>query len=113
MEYSVNETKVLAIHLGMAYKTLERLGETIVEEPERLNFETLLRCRDGSNITFNDIRKAIENGNIQNPHTLCKVRSIDFVNSRPKVESFQAYLTISACYFFLKKEWYYISTVKT
>ncbi|VDI75753.1 Hypothetical predicted protein [Mytilus galloprovincialis] len=81
MEYSVNETKELAIHLGMAYKTLERLGETIVEEPERLNFETLRRCLDGSNITFNDIRKAIENGDIQNPHTLCKVvrgQPIDF-----------------------------------
>lgn len=73
MQYNVHETKELAIHLGMQNSTWERLYETIMEEPERLNFETLRRCVDEFNITFNDIRKAIEGGRIQNLHNLCKV----------------------------------------
>ncbi|XP_052080208.1 uncharacterized protein LOC127718253 [Mytilus californianus] len=81
MQYSVNETKELAIHLGMQFNTWERLYETFGEEPERLNFEILRRCLNGSNITFNEIRKAVKSGKIQNPHTLCKVvrgQPIDF-----------------------------------
>ncbi|XP_071150393.1 uncharacterized protein [Mytilus edulis] len=81
MQYTVNETKELANHLGMQYNTWERLYLTFVEEPERLNFETLRKCLDGSHITFNDIRKAVESGNIQNPHIICKVvreKLIDF-----------------------------------
>ncbi|CAG2246719.1 unnamed protein product [Mytilus edulis] len=73
MQFSVNETKELANHLGMQYNTWERLYLTFVEEPERLNFETLRKCLDGSHITFNDIRKAVESGSIQNPHIICKV----------------------------------------
>ncbi|XP_071148270.1 uncharacterized protein [Mytilus edulis] len=81
MQYSVNEAKELAIHLGMQYYTWDRLYTTFKVEPERLNFETLRRCLDGFDITFNDIKKAIEDGSIQNPHTLCKVvrgQLIDF-----------------------------------
>lgn len=73
MQYNVHETKELAIHLGMQYSTWEGLYDTIGEEPERLNFETLRKCVDQYTITFNDIRKAVERGNIQNPHSLCKV----------------------------------------
>lgn len=76
IQYSVNEARELAIHLGMQYVIWERLYETFGEEPERLNFETLRRCVQGSNITFNDIGVAVESGKIQNPHTLCKVSSI-------------------------------------
>ncbi|CAG2246717.1 unnamed protein product [Mytilus edulis] len=71
MQYSVNETKEFAIHLGMQYNTWARMYETI-QEAERLKFETLRRCVDNYNITFNDIRKAVEFGNIQNLHILCK-----------------------------------------
>lgn len=114
MQYSVNEAKELAIHLGMQYNTWDKLYTTFKVEPERLNFETLRRCLDGFDITFNDIKKAIEDGNIQNPHTLCKVSSIDVVNIRPRVENFQAYFTISACNFFFKKKVRYnFSTVYT
>lgn len=72
LQYSINETAQLAIHLGMEYSTWERLHETI-EEPERLNFEALRRCIESSHKTFDDIRKAIEASSIQNQHTLCKV----------------------------------------
>ncbi|CAC5383621.1 unnamed protein product [Mytilus coruscus] len=60
----------------------ERVGNSSwngVEEPGRLNFETLRRCLDYSCITLNDIRKAVDRGNIQNPHTLCRV-----VGGKPK-----------------------------
>ncbi|XP_052065807.1 uncharacterized protein LOC127705519 [Mytilus californianus] len=81
MQYSIHETKELAIHLGMKFNIWESLYDTLGEEPERLNFEILHRCIESSSITFDDIRKAVESGNIQNPHTLCKVlrdQPIDF-----------------------------------
>ncbi|CAC5425816.1 unnamed protein product [Mytilus coruscus] len=46
------------------------------QEPEILKFETLRKYRDEFCITFNDIRKAVEIGNIRNSHTLCKVSFI-------------------------------------
>lgn len=80
MEYSIHETKELSIHLGMKYNIWESLYDTLGEEAERLNFEILHRCIDSSAITFDDIRKAAAIGNIQNPHTLCKVRGILIVH---------------------------------
>ncbi|VDI00786.1 Hypothetical predicted protein [Mytilus galloprovincialis] len=82
MQYNVNETKELAILLGLQYIKWEGLYETI-DEPERLKFETLRTCLDCPDMTFNDIKRAIESGtcSVQNPHTLCKVvrgQSIDF-----------------------------------
>ncbi|VDI39842.1 Hypothetical predicted protein, partial [Mytilus galloprovincialis] len=82
MQYNVNETKELAILLGLQYIKWEGLYETI-DEPERLKFETLRTCLDCSDMTFNDIKRAIESGtcSVQNPHTICKVvrgQSIDF-----------------------------------
>ena len=73
MQYSIHETKELAIHLGMDYNTWERMYDTLGEEPERLNFEILHRCIESFPITFDDIKKAVEIGNIKNPHILCKV----------------------------------------
>ncbi|VDI58011.1 Hypothetical predicted protein [Mytilus galloprovincialis] len=81
MQYSINETKELAISLGMQVGTWDDMYVTLCEEPERLKFETLRRCIGDSNKTFNDIRNAIELGKIQNQHTLCKVvrgNTIDF-----------------------------------
>ncbi|VDI09861.1 Hypothetical predicted protein [Mytilus galloprovincialis] len=81
MQYSIHETKELAIRLGMEYNTWERMYDTLGEEPERLNFEILHRCIESSSITFDDIKKAVEIGNIKNPHILCKVlrdKPIDF-----------------------------------
>lgn len=73
MQYSINETRELVIHLGLQLTTLEDMYVTFSEEPERFKFETLRKCLSGSNITFEDIRKAAADGQIQNQHTLCKV----------------------------------------
>lgn len=76
MQYSVTETKELCIYLGMQYNSWEKMYHALADEPERLNFETLRKCLDSFHITFNDIRKAIEDGSIQNPHILCKVSQL-------------------------------------
>lgn len=73
MQYSINETKELAMHLGMDYQTWDDLYVTFGEEPERLKFEALLRSVQYSNSTLNNIKKAVEAGKIQNKHSLCKV----------------------------------------
>ncbi|XP_063400327.1 uncharacterized protein LOC134684938 [Mytilus trossulus] len=91
MQYSIHEIKELSIHLGMGYNTWERMYDTLGEEPERLNFEILHRCIDSSSITFDDFRKAAAIGNIQNPHTLCKVvrdKLIDF-DQEPEIWDYE------------------------
>ncbi|XP_076116511.1 uncharacterized protein LOC143083986 isoform X1 [Mytilus galloprovincialis] len=91
MEYSIHETKELSIHLGMKYNIWESLYDTLGEEADRLNFEILHRCIDSSAITFDDIRKAAAIGDIQNPHTLCKVvrdKLIDF-DQEPEIWDYE------------------------
>ncbi|XP_076089105.1 uncharacterized protein LOC143059486 [Mytilus galloprovincialis] len=81
MQYSINETKELAMHLGMDYQTWDDLYVTFGEEPERLKFEALHKTVVGTHLTFNDIRKAVEIGKIRTIHSLCKVvrgNPIDF-----------------------------------
>ncbi|XP_071123677.1 uncharacterized protein [Mytilus edulis] len=84
MQYSIHETKELAVHLGMQFRTLDMLDDvfdTSVNEPVRVKFEILSRCIHSFCVTFNDIKRALESGEIQNPHTICKVlmgNSIDF-----------------------------------
>lgn len=73
MQYSINETKELAMHLGMDYQTWDDLHVTFGEEPERLKFEVLLKTVVDTHLTFNDIRKAVEFGKIRSIHSLCKV----------------------------------------
>ncbi|CAC5383605.1 unnamed protein product [Mytilus coruscus] len=82
MQYSVNEIKELLINLQKESAIWESLlYDESQQEPEILKFETLRKYRDEFYLTFNDIRKAVESGNIRNPHTLCKVvrgKPIDF-----------------------------------
>ncbi|CAC5375220.1 unnamed protein product [Mytilus coruscus] len=81
MQYSINETKELANHLGMENQTWDDMYVTFGEEPERLKFEALLRSVQCSNLTFNNIKQAVEFGKIQTIHSLCKVvrgNPIDF-----------------------------------
>lgn len=76
MQYSIHETKELAVHLGMPFSALDMLDDvfdTSVNEPVRVKFEILSRCSHSFYITFNDIKRALESGEIQNPHTICKV----------------------------------------
>ncbi|CAG2187827.1 unnamed protein product [Mytilus edulis] len=64
MQYTVNrKRKSWQTILGCSIVLWERLYMTFSEEPERLNFETLRKCLDVYNITFNDIRKAAESAN--------------------------------------------------
>lgn len=81
MQYSITETKELAMYLGMDYQTWDDLYVTFGEEPERLKFEALHKTVVGTHLTFKDIRKAVEIGKIQTIHSLCKVRYI-FFNSK-------------------------------
>ncbi|VDH90277.1 Hypothetical predicted protein [Mytilus galloprovincialis] len=82
MQYSVNELKELLVYLKKDSAIWEALlHDDSHQEPEILKFETLRKYRDEFCITFNDIKQAIESGNIRNPHTLCKVvrgKPIDF-----------------------------------
>ncbi|VDI42894.1 Hypothetical predicted protein [Mytilus galloprovincialis] len=73
MQYSINETKELAMHLGMDYQTWDDLHVTFREEPERLKFEALIKTVVGTHLTFNDIRKAVEFDKVRSIHSLCKV----------------------------------------
>lgn len=73
MQYNINEIKELGMHLGMDSQTWDDLYVTFREEPERLKFEALRRPFDGSHLSFNDIRKAVEFGKIRTIHSLCKV----------------------------------------
>lgn len=75
-QYGINETKELAMHLGMTYQTWDDLYVTFGEEPERLKFEALHKTVVGTHLTYIDIRKAVEIGKIQTIHSLCKVRYI-------------------------------------
>ncbi|CAC5375214.1 unnamed protein product [Mytilus coruscus] len=52
MQYSINETKELAMHLGMEYQTWDDLYVTFGEEPERLKFEVRSRVVRGNPIDF-------------------------------------------------------------
>lgn len=72
MQYSINETKELAIHLGMDYQIWDDLYVTFGEEPERLKFEALWRTVEGSHLTFNSIGKAVKECKIQTRHSLCR-----------------------------------------
>ncbi|VDI75748.1 Hypothetical predicted protein [Mytilus galloprovincialis] len=82
MQYSVNELKELLIYLKKDSAIWEALlHDDSQQTPDILKFETLRKYRDEFGITFNDIKQAIESGNIRNTHTLCKVvrgKPIDF-----------------------------------
>lgn len=85
MQYSVNELKELLIYLKKDSAIWEALlHDDSQQTPDILKFETLRKYRDEFGITFNDIKQAIESGNIRNTHTLCKVSFI--VNGK---QSFQ------------------------
>lgn len=79
MQYSITEIKELAIHLGMVYNEWDRMHDEL-SDPERLKFEILLRCIDRSSFTFHDIKKAVEEVYIRNPHTICSVSWIFYFN---------------------------------
>lgn len=77
IQYTVNEMKEMLINLPQESTLWEPLlNNDSYQEPEILKFEALRKCRDEFCITFNDIKQAVESGNIRNPHTLCKVSLI-------------------------------------
>ncbi|VDI08090.1 Hypothetical predicted protein [Mytilus galloprovincialis] len=84
MLYSVQEIKELLINLqqkSTIWKSLLYINDSQQEQEEILKFDTLRKYRDKFLITFDDIRKAVERGHIQSPHTLCEVvrgNPIDF-----------------------------------
>ncbi|XP_063417524.1 uncharacterized protein LOC134700084 [Mytilus trossulus] len=75
--YNRDEIRQLAMHLGLTYAEWENVcdQESQSDEPEKLKFEILRKCRNKFSLTFKSIKDATENANIQNPHTICKVVS--------------------------------------
>ncbi|CAC5415906.1 unnamed protein product [Mytilus coruscus] len=77
--YDVDEIRELVTHLELPYTEWKDLF--IVEpEPQLLKFKALCLCHEQSTLTFRKIKKAVEEGKIQNPHTLCKVMRGAFVD---------------------------------
>ncbi|CAG2256733.1 unnamed protein product [Mytilus edulis] len=78
--YSVNEIRQLVGYLNLPYTDWDDLF-TSETEPQLLKFKALCLCHEQSTLTFRNIKNAVEEGQIQNPHTLCKVMrssSVDF-----------------------------------
>lgn len=84
--YSRNEIRELAIYLGLSHTAVSNVcaQESRVDEPERLSFEILRKCRDKFSLTFQMVRDVAVKWEIQNPHTICKVLSILKRNSTYK-----------------------------
>ncbi|VDI44185.1 Hypothetical predicted protein [Mytilus galloprovincialis] len=70
--YSVNEIRQLVGYLNLPYTEWDDLF-TSETEPQLLKFKALCLCHEQSTLTFRNIKKAVEEGQIQNPHTLCKI----------------------------------------
>ncbi|XP_063412073.1 uncharacterized protein LOC134694897 [Mytilus trossulus] len=73
--YNRDEIRQLATHLGLTYAEWENVcdQESQSDEPEKLKFEILRKCRNKFSLTFKSIKDATVYANIQNPHTICKV----------------------------------------
>ncbi|XP_063412277.1 uncharacterized protein LOC134695036 [Mytilus trossulus] len=73
--YNRDEIRQLATHLGLTYAEWENVcdQESQSDEPEKLKFEILRKCRNTFSLTFKSIKDATVYANIQNPHTICKV----------------------------------------
>ncbi|CAC5405102.1 unnamed protein product [Mytilus coruscus] len=80
--YNKNEIRELAIYLGLSYTAWENvcIKESQSDEPDKLSFEILRKCRDKFSLTFKNIRDATEKGQIQNPHIICKVVAGAFID---------------------------------
>ncbi|CAC5403810.1 unnamed protein product [Mytilus coruscus] len=77
--YNVDEIRELVTHLELPYT--EWKDVFIVEpKPQLLKFKALCLCHEQSTLTFRKIKKAVEEGKIQNPHILCKVMRGAFVD---------------------------------
>ncbi|VDI11590.1 Hypothetical predicted protein [Mytilus galloprovincialis] len=70
--YDVDEIRELVTHLELPYIQWKDLF-VVEPEPQLLKFKALCLCHEQSTLTFRKIKKAVEEGKIQNPHTLCKV----------------------------------------
>ncbi|XP_071181289.1 uncharacterized protein [Mytilus edulis] len=77
--YTVDEIRQLVGYLYLSYTEWEDLF-TSETEPQLLKFKALCLCHEQSTLTFRKIKKAVEEGKIQNPHTLCKVMRGAFVD---------------------------------
>ncbi|CAG2210854.1 unnamed protein product [Mytilus edulis] len=75
--YNRDEIRQLATHLGLTYAEWENVcdQESQSDEPEKLKFEILRKCRNKFSLTFKSIKDATVYAKIQNPHTICKVVS--------------------------------------
>ena len=76
LEYIIEEVRKLVIFLGMSWKEWDDmyvLAMQMGKEVEEIEFDALRKCCDKKYVTFGDIKKAVENEGIQNPHTICKV----------------------------------------
>ncbi|CAC5359923.1 unnamed protein product [Mytilus coruscus] len=84
--YNVDEIRQLVGYLNLPYTEWDDLF-ILETEPQLLKFKALCLCHEQSTLTFRKIKKAVEEGQIQNPHTLCKVMrssSVDFDNDPEK-----------------------------
>lgn len=70
--YNVDEIRQLVGYLYLPYTEWDDLFR-LETEPQLLKFKALCLCHEKSTLTFRKIRKAVEKGQIQNPHTLCQV----------------------------------------
>ncbi|XP_063448209.1 uncharacterized protein LOC134727752 [Mytilus trossulus] len=77
--YTVDEIRQLVGYLYLSYTEWDDLF-TSETEPQLLKFKALCLCHEQSTLTFRKIKKAVEEGKIQNPHTLCKVMRGAFVD---------------------------------
>ncbi|XP_052072652.1 uncharacterized protein LOC127710739 [Mytilus californianus] len=78
--YNVDEIRQLVGYLNLPYTEWDDLF-ILEPEPQLLKFKALCLCHEQSTLTFRKIKKAVEEGQIQNPHTLCEVMrssSVDF-----------------------------------
>ena len=74
LAYSINEVRDLVILLGLPWIEWDDMFVLANnDEAEKLKFDALKKCCNRSDVTFRDIKSAVKKGNIQNPHTICKV----------------------------------------
>ncbi|XP_076088944.1 uncharacterized protein LOC143059348 [Mytilus galloprovincialis] len=76
--YSINETRELALQLGLETTELDKLS--LIEDTETWQFEVIKKCRDRFALTFRNIRDASEACKFGNIHKLCKLVKGDIID---------------------------------
>jgi hypothetical protein len=76
LEYNIDEVRDIIIFSGLPCTVWQEVSTSTEFSNEMKKFEGLKRCCEKNALTFKDLKKVVEEENIQTAHTICKVRLI-------------------------------------